>query len=217
MADDRARHDGEEAGRSYIEIDGQRYPVTPGENLLKTCLELGLDLPYFCWHPSLGSVGACRQCAVMQYASPEDTRGRLVMACMTPVADGMRISLQNPKAQEFRADIIGLLMTNHPHDCPVCEEGGECHLQDMTEMTGHTFRDFRGRKRTHRNQNLGPFINHEMNRCIACYRCVRYYQDYCGGEDLQEFSAVHGHLWGPQMKKAWHSQAFPGFVVVICC
>jgi NADH-quinone oxidoreductase subunit G len=72
-------------------------------------------------------------------------------------------------------------MTNHPHDCPVCEEGGNCHLQDMTVMTGHSFRRYRFTKRTHRNQDLGPFISHEMNRCIACYRCVRYYKDYADG------------------------------------
>ncbi len=75
-------------------------------------------------------------------------------------------------------------MTNHPHDCPVCEEGGNCHLQDMTVMTGHSFRRYRFTKRTHRNQDLGPFISHEMNRCIACYRCVRYYKDYADGQDL---------------------------------
>ncbi|MDZ7669681.1 MAG: hypothetical protein U5Q16_09790 [Gammaproteobacteria bacterium] len=80
-------------------------------------------------------------------------------------------------------------MINHPHDCPVCEEGGECHLQDMTVMTGHTFRRYRGRKRTFRNQYLGPLINHEMNRCITCYRCVRFYRDYAGGRDLDAFGS----------------------------
>ena len=103
------------------------------------------------------------------------------MACMTPAADGTRISIADPEAAAFRASVIEWLMTNHPHDCPVCEEGGECHLQDMTVMTGHAYRRYRFTKRTHRNQYLGPFINHEMNRCIACYRCVRFYRDYAGG------------------------------------
>ena len=111
---------------------------TPGENLLHACLSLGLDLPYFCWHPALGSVGACRQCAVKQFRDENDTRGKLVMACMTPAADGTRISIDDPEASEFRAGVIEWLMVNHPHDCPVCDEGGECHLQDMTVMTGHT-------------------------------------------------------------------------------
>lgn len=198
-----------------IEIDGRRYPVEAGDNLLKACLERGLDLPYFCWHPALGSVGACRQCAVIQYQNAEDQRGRLVMACMTPVADGLRVSLQSPRARDFRAGIIELLMSNHPHDCPVCEEGGECHLQDMTEMTGHTFRQYRGKKRTHRNQNLGPFINHEMNRCIACYRCVRYYQDYCGGHDLQAFGAHHHVYFGRHEDGALENE-FSGNLVEVC-
>ncbi len=85
-------------------------------------------------------------------------------------------------------------MTNHPHDCPVCEEGGECHLQDMTVMTGHAYRRYRFNKRTHRNQYLGPFITHEMNRCIACYRCIRFYRDYAGGRDFDVFAA-HNHVY----------------------
>ena len=137
----------------------------------------------FCWHPALGSVGACRQCAVKQYQNAEDTRGRLVMSCMTPAADGTFISIDDSEAKEFRESVVEWLMTNHPHDCPVCEEGGNCHLQDMTVMTGHSFRRYRFTKRTHRNRDLGPFISHEMNRCIACYRCVRYYKDYADGKD----------------------------------
>ena len=99
---------------------------------LKTCCKhvcLGIDIPYFCWHPSLGSVGSCRQCAVTQYNNAEDTRGRLVMSCMTPAADNTFISIEDKEATDFRASIVEFLMTNHPHDCPVCEEGGHCHLQ----------------------------------------------------------------------------------------
>jgi NADH-quinone oxidoreductase subunit G len=198
-----------------ITLDGQTYDVEPGENLLKTCLSLGLDLPYFCWHPALGSVGACRQCAVVQYRDENDTRGRLVMACMTPVADGLRADLEAPEAREFRAGIIEFLMTNHPHDCPVCEEGGECHLQDMTVMTGHTVRRYRGLKRTHRNQYLGPFINHEMNRCIACYRCVRYYGDYAGGGDLQVF-AISNKVYFGRFDDGVLENEFSGNLVEVC-
>ncbi len=155
-----------------IHVDGKEYEVNGADNLLEACLSLGLDIPYFCWHPALGSVGACRQCAVKQYQNAEDTRGRLVMSCMTPASDGTFISIDDSEAKQFRESVVEWLMTNHPHDCPVCEEGGNCHLQDMTVMTGHSFRRYRFTKRTHRNQDLGPFISHEMNRCIACYRCV---------------------------------------------
>ena len=198
-----------------IEIDGHPYDVQDGNNLLSACLSLGLDLPYFCWHPALGSAGACRQCAVIQYKDAEDKRGRLVMACMTPVADAMRISIAAEQARQFRSDNIELLMTNHPHDCPVCEEGGECHLQDMTVMTGHTFRRYRGLKRTHNNQNLGPFINHEMNRCIACYRCVRFYDDYAGGNDLQVFG-IHNNVYFGRFEDGALESEFSGNLVEVC-
>ena len=198
-----------------IVVDGERHEVPAGGNLLQSLLSLGLDLPYFCWHPALGSVGACRQCAVVQYRDENDVTGRLAMACMTPVAEGLRIGLKAPAAVDFRAGIIELLMTNHPHDCPVCEEGGECHLQDMTVMTGHTFRQYRGLKRTHRNQDLGPFINHEMNRCIACYRCVRFYRDYAGGDDLQVFASRNQVYFGRFEDGALENE-FSGNLVEVC-
>ena len=106
-------------------------------------------------------------------------------------------------------------MTNHPHDCPICDEGGECHLQDMTVMTGHDYRRFRFLKRTHRNQDLGPFVNHEMNRCIACYRCVRFYRDYAGGRDLDVFGAHHYVYFGRERDGALESE-FSGNLVEVC-
>ena len=198
-----------------IEVDGRPFEVEQGQNLLHACLSHKLDLPYFCWHPAMGSVGACRQCAVMQYQDENDDRGRLVMACMTPVSDGARLSIDAAQAQEFRASVIEWLMENHPHDCPVCEEGGECHLQDMTVMTGHTSRRYRGRKRTFRNQYLGPFVGHEMNRCITCYRCVRFYRDYAGGDDLQAFGSRDRMFFGRAEDGVLDSE-FAGNLVEVC-
>src|SRR5664279_5139075 len=97
-----------------ILIDGREFEVAAGKNLLDTCLSLGFDLPYFCWHPALGSVGACRQCAVKQFKDEDDTRGRIVMACQTPAVDGVRISIDDPEAVRFRAGVIEWLMLNHP-------------------------------------------------------------------------------------------------------
>ncbi|HKJ68664.1 MAG TPA: NADH-quinone oxidoreductase subunit NuoG, partial [bacterium] len=133
----------------------------------------------------------------------------------TPVEDGLRISLKDPDAKQFRQNIIEWLMVNHPHDCPVCDEGGECHLQDMTVMTGHSYREFRFKKRTHRNQDLGPFINHEMNRCITCYRCVRFYRDYAGGDDLHAFAA-HDHVYFGRHKDGKLRSPFSGNLVEVC-
>jgi NADH-quinone oxidoreductase subunit G len=198
-----------------IYIEGRPYETQEGQNLLHVCLSLGFNIPYFCWHPAMGSVGACRLCAVKLFKDEKDQTGKIVMACLTPAADGTRISIQDPEVMRFRARMIELLMTNHPHDCPVCDEGGECHLQDMTTMTGHTRRRFRFKKRTYRNQHLGPFIRHEMNRCIHCYRCVRFYQEYAGGTDLAAFGA-HNHVYFGRQADGPLESEFSGNLVEIC-
>jgi len=198
-----------------IYVDGKEYEVDGADNLLQACLSLGLDVPYFCWHPALGSVGACRQCAVKQYQNADDKRGRLVMSCMTPATDGSYIAIEDEEAKAFRKSVVEWLMTNHPHDCPVCEEGGACHLQDMTVMTGHNSRRYRFTKRTHQNQDLGPFISHEMNRCIACYRCVRYYKDYAGGEDLGVYGA-HDNVYFGRVEDGTLESEFSGNLVEVC-
>jgi len=198
-----------------IFIDGVEYTADPERDLLSVCLGLGIDLPYFCWHPALGSVGACRQCAVKQFKDADDTRGKLVMACMTPAADGTRIGIADQEAAALRRGVIEWLMTNHPHDCPVCEEGGECHLQDMTLMSGHVYRRHRFPKRTFRNQDLGPCIGHEMNRCITCYRCVRFYRDHAGGEDLRAMGIGDAVYFGRQTDGTLESP-FSGNLVEVC-
>jgi NADH-quinone oxidoreductase subunit G len=201
--------------RVRIVLDGHEHEVDASTNVLQAALGAGLNLPYFCWHPALGSVGACRQCAVVQLKDEQDTQGKLVMSCMTPCTDGGRYSLEHPDAREMRTSVIEFLMTNHPHDCPVCEEGGHCHLQDMTVMTGHAYRRYRHAKRTHRNQDLGPFVGHEMNRCIACYRCVRFYKDYAGGSDLDVFGAGNEVYFGRSADGTLASP-FSGNLVEVC-
>lgn len=198
-----------------ILVDGKRFGVPDGRNVLHACLSLGFDLPYFCWHPAMGSVGACRQCAVKEFRDENDNHGKIVMACMTAAKDGTRISIRDPEATDFRRSVTEWLMVNHPHDCPVCDEGGECHLQDMTVMTGHNYREFRFDKRTHRNQNLGPLVNHEMNRCIACYRCTRFYRDYAGGRDFDVFS-WHDSVYFGRGEDGVLENEFSGNLVEVC-
>jgi NADH-quinone oxidoreductase subunit G len=204
-------------GTATIIVDGKPYSIEGAEskNLLEACLSLGLDLPYFCWHPAMHSVGACRQCAVKLFKDEADTRGRLVMACMTPVVDGLRASIEDADAKAFRAGVIEWLMVNHPHDCPVCDEGGECHLQDMTVMTGHVRRRYRFDKREHRSQNLGPFLAHEMNRCIQCYRCVRFYRDYAGGKDL-DVQGWHDSVFFGRVEDGTLENQFSGNLCEVC-
>jgi NADH-quinone oxidoreductase subunit G len=198
-----------------VYIEGKPYEVKAGKNLLEASLALGFDLPYFCWHPALGSVGACRQCAIKVFKDENDKQGRLIMSCMEGVKDGLHFSISDATAKAFREQVIEWLMTNHPHDCPVCDEGGSCHLQDMTVMTGHDYRRYEYKKRTYRNQYLGPFIHHEMNRCIQCYRCVRYYHDYAGGDDLNVFAA-HNHVYFGREKDGVLESPFSGNVAEVC-
>ena len=203
---------------AVIHIDGTTVEVDSADNLLQACLSLGIDVPYFCYHPALGSVGSCRQCAVKQYMTKEDMeagRGRLVMSCMVAPGDDMYISVTDDEAKAFRKSMVELLMTNHPHDCPTCEEGGHCHLQDMTYMSGHSRRRYRFTKRTHHNQELGPFIAHEMNRCIACYRCVRFYKDYAGGEDLGVYGSNNRVYFGRDKDGQFESE-FSGNLTEVC-
>ncbi|MFA6223123.1 MAG: NADH-quinone oxidoreductase subunit NuoG [Desulfomonilaceae bacterium] len=198
-----------------IYIENVPYEVPEGQNLLSACLSLGFNIPYFCWHPALHSVGSCRMCAVKQFRDENDTRGHIVMSCMTPADEGTRISIDDNDVREFRAGVIEWLMINHPHDCPVCDEGGECHLQDMTVMSGHVYRRYQFKKRTYLNQNLGPFINHEMNRCIQCYRCVRFYRDYAGGRDFNVFG-INNRIYFGRCNDGILENEFSGNLVEVC-
>ncbi|MFB3881537.1 MAG: NADH-quinone oxidoreductase subunit NuoG [Armatimonadota bacterium] len=198
-----------------IHVDGVAHNVPEGTDLLSALIAVGVDVPYFCWHPALGSVGACRQCAVRLYRDESDQRGEIEMACMTPVRDGMRVSVNDREAVEFRRHVIEWLMVNHPHDCPICDEGGECHLQDMTAMVGHVYRRYRGRKRTYRNQDLGPFLNHEMNRCIQCFRCLRFYRDYAGGRDF-DVMASKNHTYFGRFEDGKLESEFSGNLIEVC-
>lgn len=164
-----------------LSIDGREIEVAAGTKVIEAAARLGIMIPRFCYHPALGSVGACRVCAVKILEGP--VKG-LQMSCMLDAADGMKVSTADGEAVEFRRYVIEWLMMNHPHDCPVCDEGGHCLLQDMTVSGGHGLRRFPGSKRTYRDQDLGPLVQHEMNRCIHCYRCVRFYQEFCGYRDL---------------------------------
>jgi NADH-quinone oxidoreductase subunit G len=162
-------------------IDEREIEVAAGTKVIEAAARLGIMIPRFCYHPALGSVGACRVCAVKVLEGP--VKG-IQMSCMLDAADGMSVSTADAEAVEFRRYVIEWLMMNHPHDCPVCDEGGHCLLQDLTVSGGHGLRRFPGRKRTYPDQDLGPLVQHEMNRCIHCYRCARFYQEFCGYRDL---------------------------------
>ncbi|MDJ0816674.1 MAG: NADH-quinone oxidoreductase subunit NuoG [Desulfobacterales bacterium] len=164
-----------------IVIDDIEIEVAPKTTVIEAAAQLGIMIPRFCYHPALGSVGACRVCAVKFLEGP--LKG-IQMSCMVEAQDGMVVSTTDKEAADFRKSVIEWLMLHHPHDCPVCDAGGHCLLQDMTVSGGHGIRRYAGPKRTYHDQYLGPLIQHEMNRCIHCYRCSRFYQEFTGYTDL---------------------------------
>ncbi|ABJ90579.1 NADH-quinone oxidoreductase subunit NuoG [Buchnera aphidicola] len=198
-----------------IFIDGKIFFVKSSYNLLQACLSKGFNVPFFCWHPALGSIGACRQCAVKVYQNKEDDVGSIVMSCMSVVQKNMRISLIDSDVKKFQKDIIELMMLNHPHDCPVCAEGGSCHLQDMTVLNKHHIRRYIFKKRIFKNQYLGPLISHNMNRCITCYRCIRYYKDYSGGKDFGVYGSNNKIYFG-RLEDGFLESEYSGNLIDIC-
>jgi len=193
-------------------IDNIAVEVPEGTNVLEAARSVGITIPHFCWHPALGKAGACRVCAVKMLEGP--VKG-VQMSCMLPAQDGMVVSTDDAEAMAMRKSVIEWLMINHPHDCPVCDEGGECQLQDFTIAGGHGIRRYDGRKRTYLNQQLGDQIEHEMNRCIQCYRCVRFYQEYAGSTDFGVTGRA-GSVYFGRLQDGQLESPFSGNLVDIC-
>ncbi len=193
-------------------IDDRKIEVALGVKVIDAAEQAGIMIPRFCYHPALGSVGACRMCAVKFLDGP--VRG-LQMSCMVEAKDGMVISSTDDEAVDFRRFVIELLMLNHPHDCPVCDEGGQCLLQDETVSGGHAMRRYMGKKRTHRDQYLGELVQHEMNRCIHCYRCKRFYQDFCGYRDFGVMGIANRTYFG-RYSDGQLENPFSGNLIDLC-
>ncbi len=195
-----------------LHIDNRETRVRKGTRVIEAAEEMGITIPRFCYHPALGSVGACRACAVKFTEGP---LSGIHMSCMVEAEDGMRVETADREVVSFRKHIIEWLMRNHPHDCPVCDEGGRCLLQEMTLSGGHFSRRYRGGKRTHQDQDLGPLIQHEMNRCIQCCRCVRFYREFSGYGDLGTFGIGEKIYFGRRTSGTLESP-FSGNLIDIC-
>ncbi len=193
-------------------IDDRKILVPAGTKVIEAAEKLGIMIPRFCYHEALGSVGACRMCAVMFREGP--VKG-IEMSCMVDAEDGMVVSTNDPEAMAFRSWIIECLMQNHPHDCPVCDEGGQCLLQDETVSGGHGIRRYPGKKRTYIDQDLGPFVQHEMNRCIHCWRCRRFYQEFAGYWDLGAMQ-IASHTYFGRFENGTLESPFSGNLIDIC-
>ena len=195
-----------------LTIDSREIEVPQGTNVLEAAERLGIMVPRFCYHPALGSVGACRMCAVKFL---EGKVKGVEMSCMVAAEDGMVVSTTHPDAMDYRKYVIEWLMLDHPLDCPVCDEGGHCLLQDETVSGGHGIRRFLGPKRTYQDQDLGLFVQHEMNRCIQCWRCRRFYQEYAGYRDLGALQIARRTYFGRFTDGPLESP-FAGNLIDIC-
>ncbi|MGD6858532.1 MAG: NADH-quinone oxidoreductase subunit NuoG [Enterobacteriaceae bacterium] len=198
-----------------IFINKKKYKTLSNYNILKACLSLGFNIPYFCWHPSIGSVGSCRQCIVKIYKNFDDKLGKFVISCITPLKKNLIISTVEKCILKNRKNISELIMLNHPHDCPICVEAGNCHLQDMIVMNKLNKRRYKYEKKVYTSQYLGPFITHNINRCIKCYRCIRYYKNYSGGKDFGVYSSSNEVYFG-RYKDGKLENEFSGNLVEIC-
>ena len=193
-------------------IDNREIEVPRGTKVIEAAEALGIIIPRFCFHPALGSLGACRMCAVKFLSGP--VKG-VEMSCMMEAAEGMVVSTTDAEAADFRRQVIEWLMMNHPHDCPVCDEGGHCLLQDLTVAGGQGIRRFLGKKRTYDDQNLGPFIQQEMNRCIHCFRCRRFYQEFAGYRDFGALRIAR-HMYFGRFSAGPLESPFSGNIIDLC-
>jgi NADH-quinone oxidoreductase subunit G len=165
-----------------IEVNGVPMKARKGENIIRATDREGVYVPRFCYHDKLPVAANCRMCLVEVEKAPKP-----LPACATPVAEGMKIRTHSPKAIGAQRSVMEFLLINHPLDCPICDQGGECELQDLAVGFGRDISRFVERKRSVKDKNLGPLVSTDMTRCIHCTRCVRFGQDIAG---IQEMGAT---------------------------
>src|SRR5450756_2288713 len=162
-----------------IEIDGKAVQVPPGSTVMDAANQIGVYIPHFCYHKKLSIAANCRMCLVQVEKAPKP-----LPACATPVAEGMRVQTHSEQAVTAQKGVMEFLLINHPLDCPICDQGGECQLQDLAVGYGSSGSRYTEMKRVVNNKNLGPLISTDMTRCIHCTRCVRFGQEIAGIMEL---------------------------------
>ncbi|HEU4520095.1 MAG TPA: NADH-quinone oxidoreductase subunit NuoG, partial [Microvirga sp.] len=162
-----------------LTIDGQEVEVPPGSTVLQACEAAGREIPIFCYHPRLNIAGNCRMCLVEVEKMPKPQA-----SCALPVAEGMTVKTDTPAVHKARRGVLELLLINHPLDCPICDQGGECDLQDLTLFYGPDHSRFKENKRPVPDKYLGPLVSTHMTRCIHCTRCIRFLNEVAGVEEL---------------------------------
>ncbi|MBV8660135.1 MAG: NADH-quinone oxidoreductase subunit G [Burkholderiales bacterium] len=162
-----------------IEIDGKKLTVPNGTTVIEAARSIGTHIPHFCYHKKLSIAANCRMCLVQVEKAPKP-----LPACATPVNDGMKVFTHSDMAVKAQQGVMEFLLINHPLDCPICDQGGECQLQDLAVGYGGSSSRYEEEKRVVPNKDLGPLISTDMTRCIHCTRCVRFTEEVAGMQEI---------------------------------
>ncbi|KAL5995553.1 hypothetical protein ACLOJK_025616 [Asimina triloba] len=193
-----------------VTVDGYPVKIPKGFTVLQACEVAGVDIPRFCYHSRLSIAGNCRMCLVEVEKSPKP-----VASCAMPALPGMKIKTDTPLAKKAREGVMEFLLMNHPLDCPICDQGGECDLQDQSMAFGSDRGRFTEMKRSVVDKDLGPLVKTVMTRCIQCTRCVRFATEVAGVQDLGMLGRGSGEEIGTYVGKLMTSE-LSGNVIDIC-
>jgi NADH-quinone oxidoreductase subunit G len=193
-----------------ITINGREYEVDAGLTVLQACQQNSIEIPHFCYHERLPIAGNCRMCLVEMERAPKP-----IASCAMPVADGMVIHTDTPKVRQMRQGVMEFLLINHPLDCPICDQGGECDLQDQAMGYGHDRSRYSENKRAVSEKNLGPLVSTVMTRCIHCTRCIRFITEIAGVPELGATSRGENMEVGTYVEKALTSE-LSGNIIDLC-
>jgi NADH-quinone oxidoreductase subunit G len=197
-----------------IEVDGKPTQIRKGAMIIEAADAIGVAIPRFCYHRKLPIAANCRMCLV-----DVEMGGKLMPkpqpACATPVAEGMKVMTRSDKALKFQKDVMEFLLINHPLDCPICDQGGECELQDVALGYGRSVSRYTERKRTVADENIGSLVATEMTRCIQCTRCVRFTSEIAGTYELGGLSRGENLQIGTYIGKTVETE-LSGNIVDVC-
>ncbi|WP_426702818.1 NADH-quinone oxidoreductase subunit NuoG [Rhodanobacter sp. Col0626] len=197
-----------------IEVDGKPTQIRKGAMIIEAADAIGVAIPRFCYHRKLPIAANCRMCLV-----DVEMGGKLMPkpqpACATPVAEGMKVMTRSDKALKFQKDVMEFLLINHPLDCPICDQGGECELQDVALGYGRSVSRYTERKRTIADENLGSLVATEMTRCIQCTRCVRFTSEIAGTYELGGMSRGENLQIGTYIGKTVTTE-LSGNIIDVC-
>ncbi len=193
-----------------LTIDGREVEVEAGSTIIQAAEVLGIEIPRFCFHERLAIAGNCRMCLVEVEKVPKP-----VASCAQPVADGMVVKTTTPMVLKARHGVMEFLLINHPLDCPICDQGGECDLQDEAMGYGMDRSRYHEVKRAVKDKDFGPLVKPTMTRCIHCTRCVRFLADVAGAPDLGSLGRNENMEIGTYVEKAIGSE-LSGNIIDLC-